>query len=71
MSDTISDDHPPIHEVGESGHADGHEEHGGHDEHADHGVALGPIDWAAWGAGILGAAAGLAVAVCLYVATSL
>lgn len=71
MSDTTSDDHLPIHEADESGHAHGHEEHGGHDEHADHGVPLGPVDWAAWGAGVLGAAAGLAVAVCLYVATSL
>lgn len=71
MSDTTSDDHPPIREADESGHAQGHEEHGGHDEHADHTVPLGPIDWTAWGAGILGVAAGLAVAVCLFVATSL
>ena len=71
MSDTTHDDHPSSHLADESGHAHGHEEHGGHDEHADHGVPLGPVDWAAWGAGVLGAAAGLAVAVCLYVATSL
>jgi hypothetical protein len=71
MSETTSADHPPIHEADESGHVHGHEEHDGHDEHADNGVPLGPIDWAAWGAGVLGAAAGLAVAVCLYVATSL
>jgi hypothetical protein len=48
------------------------------DDHApdDHGHghgadALGPIDVAAWGAGALGVALGLAVAFCFVVATSL
>ena len=34
------------------------------------GTPLGPIDWAAWGAGLLGIAAGLAVAICLFISTS-
>jgi hypothetical protein len=47
----------------EGGHADAG--HGGH----EHGMALGPIDWRAWGAGVLGVAGGLAVAACLWLAT--
>jgi hypothetical protein len=71
MSDASHAEHPAVHEPDEAGHVHGHEEHGGHDEHATHGEPLGPIDWGAWGAGILGIGAGLAVAFCLYVATSL
>jgi hypothetical protein len=41
-----------------------------HGEHAQ-GTPLGPIDWPAWGAGLLGILAGLAVAACLYVSTTL
>ena len=70
MSEISHDDHAAP-EPDEDGHVHGHEEHAGHDEHADHGEALGPIDWPAWGAGILGVGAGLGVAFCLYVATSL
>lgn len=66
MSDTTHDEHPPAHEPDDGGHG-----HGGHDEDDGHGTALGPIDWTAWGAGILGVGAGLAVAACLFVATSL
>ena len=36
-----------------------------------HGAPLGPIDWYAWGAGLLGIAAGLVVAACFYISTSL
>jgi hypothetical protein len=41
--------------------------------HADHGhdAPLGSVDWLAWGAGLLGIAAGLLVAACFYVSTSL
>ena len=56
-------------------------EHGGHgedahgeDAHGEHGegaAPLAPINWAAWGAGALCIGAGLVVALCLYVATSL
>ena len=48
---------------------------GAHEEAApgDHalGAPLGPVDWFAWGAGLLGIAAGLLVAACLYLSTSL
>ena len=43
---------------------DGHDAHGGHG-----GAALGPIDWRAYGAGIVGAALGLVVAAVLAVTT--
>ena len=43
---------------------DAHDAHGGHG-----GPSLGPIDWRAYGAGILGAALGLAVAAVLAVTT--
>lgn len=66
MSDTAHDDHPPAHEPDDAGHG-----HGGHDEHGEHASSLGPVDWFAWGAGILGVGAGLAVAFCLYLTTSL
>jgi len=66
MSETTHDDHPSAHEPEDAAHG-----HGGHDEHGEHGTALGPVDWLAWGAGLLGVGAGLAVAVCLYLATSL
>lgn len=66
MSETTHDDHPAVHEPDDAGHG-----HGGHDEHGEHGAAQGPIDWLAWGAGLVGVGAGLAVAFCLYVSTSL
>jgi hypothetical protein len=66
MSEMTHDDLQAAHEPDEA--ADGH---GGHDEHGEHGTPLGPVDWLAWGAGLLGVGAGLVVAVCLYVATSL
>jgi hypothetical protein len=65
MSDTAQDD-PPAHEPDDAGHG-----HAGHDELGEHAPALGPIDWFAWGAGILGVGAGLAVAFCLFLSTSL
>jgi hypothetical protein len=55
-------DQAPAHELDEVGH--------GHDEHGEHAEKLGPVDWAAWGAGLLGVAAGLAVAACLYLSTA-
>jgi hypothetical protein len=39
-----------------------HGETHGHDDHAHDEEPLGPIDWPAWGAGILGAVGGLVVA---------
>lgn len=41
----------------------------GHDR--GHGEALGPFDWRAWGAGLLGVAAGLAVAACFWLSANL
>ena len=35
-----------------------------HDEHGHAGEALGPVDLPAWGAGVLGVAVALVVAVC-------
>jgi hypothetical protein len=53
--------------------SDAHASHGANDHdtpHAapNHGEALGPIDLQAWGAGILGVAIGLAVALCFALA---
>lgn len=48
----------------------GGDEHGG-DEHGHGGAALGPLDLAAWGALVLGIAAGLGVVLCLYATTVL
>jgi hypothetical protein len=47
-----------------------HGEDHGHDDHAHAEEPLGPIDVAAWGAGLLGVVAGLIVAVCFMLATS-
>lgn len=58
-----------------SGGDQGHEEHtdgshgDSHDAHG-HGEALGPIDLRAWGALIVGSAAGLLVAVVIYLSTT-
>ena len=46
--------------------ADGHD-----DRHGHGGEALGPVDVQAWGALILGVAAGLVVALCLVITTTL
>jgi hypothetical protein len=42
-------------------HADAHDDERGHEEET-----LGPIDWQAWGAALLGAASGALVAIVLY-----
>jgi hypothetical protein len=51
-------------------HVDGAHVDTAHGDHAQS-ATLGPIDWAAWGAGLLGIMAGLAVAACLYLSTTL
>lgn len=66
MSATTDAVHQPAHEPDESSHG-----HAGHDDHGAHAAELGPLDWKAWGAGILGVGAGLAVALCLYLSTAL
>ena len=47
-----------------------HGEEHGHDDHAHGEEALGPIDVAAWGAGILGLAISVVIAACFVIATS-
>ena len=54
------------HETTDHGDDHGHDDHA----HADE-EALGPIDWAAWGAGIVGLLIGVAIAFCFALATSL
>jgi hypothetical protein len=49
---------------------DDHGDDHGHDDHAHPDEPLGPIDIVAWGAGILGIAIGLVIAVCFAWATS-
>lgn len=51
---------------------DDHGEDQGHDDHAhDDSVPLGPIDVFAWGAGILGIALGLSVALAFALSTGM
>ncbi len=49
--------------------ADDHGEDHGHDDHAHDEEPLGPIDVIAWGAGVLGIALGVVVAVAFAAAT--
>ncbi len=46
-------------------HGDDH----GHDDHAHAEEPLGPVDLAAWGAGVLGLVLGAAIAVCFALST--
>ena len=63
--------HHPGDLVDEAHGPDDHGETHGHDDHA-HGVdALGPVDVVAWGALALGLGAGLLVALCLVITTTL
>jgi len=63
-------DDAPGHAGAVAHHAtDDHGDEHGHDDHAHGEEALGPIDVPAWGAGILGVALGLAVAVAFMLAT--
>ncbi len=59
---------------GTAPHGDAHDSGGhagaGQDSHG-HGDALGAFDWRAWGAGLLGVAAGLAVAACFWLSANL
>ena len=69
MSTTSPDPHGSDAMAGPHGAGDHGEDHG-HDDHA-HGEddALGPLDLLAWGAGVLGIAAGLAVALVMAAST--
>jgi len=57
--------------AGEAHDADDHGEDHGHDDHAHGSEALGPVDVQAWGALILGVAAGLLIVLCLVLTTSI
>lgn len=50
--------------------ADDHGDDHGHDDHAHGEEPLGPIDVRAWGAGLVGAVLGLAVAAAFVLATT-
>ena len=45
-------------------HAADHGAHGGHEA-----MSLGPVDWTAWGIGVVGVLAGVIVAVCAALST--
>jgi hypothetical protein len=63
--------HHPGDLVDEAHGPDDHGETHGHDDHA-HGVdTLGPVDVVAWGALALGVGAGLLIALCLVITTTL
>lgn len=74
----MSTDHADHIDLDAPGHAgavghhltDDHGDDHGHDDHAHAEEPLGPIDRAAWGAGILGVVIGLVVAMCFVLATS-
>jgi len=65
MTSTSHDPHASDATTGPHGAGDHGGDHG-HDDHAHgDGEPLGPVDAAAWGAGLFGIAAGLVVAACL------
>jgi ABC-type nickel/cobalt efflux system permease component RcnA len=69
-----TDGHDPEHPGDIAGEAHGADDHGedhGHDDHAHDSDALGPVDVQAWGALILGVAAGLLIVLCLVLTTSI
>lgn len=57
------------HDPADHGDEHGHDDHG-HDDHAHGEAALGPIDVAAWGAGLVGVAIAVVIAACFALATS-
>jgi hypothetical protein len=59
------------HATGDLDHDGGdHGETHGHDDHAHSEAELGPIDVAAWGAGVLGIGIAVVIAACFVLATS-
>ncbi|HET7168856.1 MAG TPA: hypothetical protein VFI69_06600 [Candidatus Limnocylindrales bacterium] len=71
MTTSAHDSDAPGHAGSVAHHAtDDHGGDHGHDDHAHGAETLGPIDTAAWGAGLLGVALGLAVALAFVLATS-
>jgi hypothetical protein len=72
MSSAHADPHASDAVTGPHGSPDDHGETHGHDDHghADEAVPLGRVDMMAWGAGAVGIAAGLAVALVLAISAS-
>jgi hypothetical protein len=71
MTTSPHDTDAPGHEGAVAHHAlDDHGDDHGHDDHAHVDEALGPVDRAAWGAGILGVVIGIVIAFCFVLATS-
>ena len=67
-------DHGGIHPGDIAGEPHGTDDHGdehGHDDHAHGSDALGPVDVMAWGALLIGVAAGLVIVLCLVLTTAL
>ncbi len=64
-------DDAPGHEGAVAHHpTDDHGEDHGHDDHAHGAGTLGPIDLAAWGAGVVGVLLGLAVVLAFYLSVA-
>jgi len=71
MSADLHESDAPGHQGAVAHHSlDDHGDDHGHDDHAHGEEALGPIDVAAWGAGVLGVLIGLVIALCFYLATA-
>jgi ABC-type Zn2+ transport system substrate-binding protein/surface adhesin len=72
MSEThVPDEHGSSKAVeGTHGSTSDHGDDHGHDDHGHPAEALGPVDWAMWGAGVLGVVVGLIVTAGLVLATS-
>ncbi len=71
MTSSAHDTDAPGHPGAVSHHSlDDHGDDHGHDDHGHPEDGLGPIDTAAWGAGILGVVIGFAIAFCFVLATS-
>ncbi len=70
MTDPHATDRPGHEDAVAHHRPDDHGEDHGHDDHAHPTEALGPIDGAAWGAGILGVAIAVVIAACFALATS-
>ena len=60
-------DHAPDGHGAATGHDDGAH---GHDDHGHGGMALGPIDWRMWGAGVAGLVVAVIITAAFVVATS-
>jgi hypothetical protein len=69
MTEHATPNHPGDIDAEPHGSGD-HGADGGHDDHAHEPVPLGPVDVFAWGAFVLGAGLGLAVALCIALATA-